>query len=457
MKRRDLLAAIGASAIMPTRADANTDTAEAVTGWQNWSRSLPPQRAQIVTPKDTAQLAKLIRGTEGGVRPVGSGHSWTGLVPSDGAIVKLDNFNAVGAVDSQSKTAWLGAGARLKDLSPQLAAHGLAFRNLGDIDVQSLAGATSTATHGTGRDLQCLAAEIRGVKMITGAGETLEVSARQNTALLPAVQVALGALGVLTEIEMQLVARHKLHRRVWFAPYQQVLADAEQLWADNRNFEFFYLPFSDTAMCITHNLTEAEDTPRNLDESDDAVMQLKALRDWLGWFPYLRKKLLAAAISGAPEEDVVGESWQLLSSARNVPFNEMEFHLPVSEALDALEEVRAHIERHRADVFFPFECRMTAQDTAWLSPFNEGPRISVAVHTHAPFGAPDEYEFLFTDIEPIFRRRGGRPHWGKLNRFSGADMRATYPQFEAFAKLRAELDPDGRLLNPYLRALFGAA
>jgi FAD/FMN-containing dehydrogenase len=100
---------------------------------------------------------------------------------------------------------------------------------------------------------------------------------------------------------------------------------------------------------------------------------------------------------------------------------------------------------------------MTAQDTAWLSPFNEGPRISVAVHTHAPFGAPDEYEFLFTDIEPIFRRRGGRPHWGKLNRFSGADMRATYPQFEAFAKLRAELDPDGRLLNPYLRALFGAA
>jgi FAD-linked oxidoreductase len=374
-------------------------------------------------------------------------------VPCDGAIVRLDHFNTVEKIDKTAQTAWLGAGARLKDLSPALAEHGLAFRNLGDIDVQSLAGATSTATHGTGRDLPCLAAEILGLKMVTGSGEELEISGAKNADLLPAAQVALGALGIATQIQMQLVARHKLHRRVWFAPYAQILADAEQLWRDNRNFEFFYLPFSGQAMCITHNETEAEATLRTQDESDDGVMQLKALRDWLGWFPYLRKKLLSAAIADAPEEDVVGESWQLLSSARNVHFNEMEFHLPPARALDALEDVRAHIERHRRDVFFPFECRMTAADTAWLSPFNDGPRISVAVHTHAP----DEYEFLFTEIEPIFRRYGGRPHWGKLNRFSGDDMRAAYPKFQDFAELRVSLDPEGRLLNPYLRSLFGVA
>ena len=422
-------------------------------GWQNWSRSIAPQKAEIAAPQDIAALKKLLRETEGGVRPVGSGHSWTGLVPCDGAIVKLDHFNGVGAVDAQAQTAWLGAGARLKDLSPQLAEKGLAFRNLGDIDVQSLAGATSTATHGTGRELPCLAAEILGLRMVTGGGEAIEISARQNADLLPAAQVGLGALGIYTEIQMQLVARHKLHRRVWFAPYNQVLVDAAQLWRDHRNFEFFYLPFSGQAMCITHNITEAADRVRAQDESDDGVMQLKALRDWLGWFPYLRKKLLAAAIADAPEEDVVGESWRLLSSARNVPFNEMEFHLPPDNALDALEEVRTHIERHRRDVFFPFECRMTAGDKAWLSPFHDGPRISIAVHTHAP----DEYEFLFTEIEPIFRRYGGRPHWGKLNGFSGQDMRATYPKFDAFAELRAELDPQGRLLNPYLRSLFGVA
>ena len=452
MDRRSLLAAMGATALMPAQAK-QTGKSESVSAWQNWSKSLPPQKAQIVVPDDAAALADIIRHTDGGVRPVGSGHSWTGLVPCDGAIVRLDKFNAIGDVDPNAQTAWLGAGARLKDLSPQLAEKGLAFRNLGDIDVQSLAGATSTATHGTGRELPCLAAEIRGVRMITGAGEAMEISADENPDLLPAAQVALGALGILTEIQMQLVDRHKLHRRVWFAPYDKVLADAQQLFADNRNFEFFYLPFSGMAMCITHNITDAQDMPRAHDESDDGVMQLKALRDWLGWFPYLRKKLLAAAIAGAPEEDVVGESWQLLSSARNVHFNEMEFHLPVSEGLDALEEVRAHIEKNRSAVFFPFECRMVAPDTAWLSPFNDGPRMSVAVHTHAP----DQYEFLFTEIEPIFRRRGGRPHWGKLNRFDATDMRAVYPQFEAFAKLRAQLDPAGRLLNPYLRDLFGPA
>ncbi len=456
MKRRSVLAAMGAAIIMPLEAKSAQETASAQAtgvGWQNWSRSLPPQAADIVVPEDVAALKKLMATSQGGLRPVGSGHSWTELVPCDGAILRLDRFDGIGEIDAGAQTAWLGAGARLKDLSPKLAENGLAFRNLGDIDVQTLAGATSTATHGTGQNLPCLAAEISGLRMVTGHGEEMEISADKNAALLPAAQVALGALGVLTQIQMQLVDRHKLHRRVWFAPYAQVLADAKQLWADNRNFEFFYLPFSNTAMCITHNVTEADDTLRADDESDDAVMQLKALRDWLGWFPYLRKKLLAAAIAGAPEEDVVGESWQLLSSARNVHFNEMEFHLPPENALDALEEIRAYIERHRPDVFFPFECRMTAGDTAWLSPFNQGPRISVAVHTHAP----DAYEFLFTDIEPIFCRHGGRPHWGKLNRFSGDDMRAAYPHFDDFAKLRAELDPQGRLLNPYLRALFGAA
>ncbi|MGI9438766.1 MAG: D-arabinono-1,4-lactone oxidase [Parvibaculales bacterium] len=456
MKRRTVLATLGAFGVMGgslnMRAQAATKDSPKVAGWQNWSRSLPTPKAPVVVPEDTTALKALINKTEGGVRPVGSGHSWTGLVPCDGAIVQLDNFNAIGAIDADAQTAWLGAGARLKDLSPGLADKGLAFRNLGDIDVQTLAGSTSTATHGTGATLPCLAAEIKGLRMVTGAGEDMEISAEKNSDLLPVAQVGLGALGILTEIQMQLVARHKLHRRVWFAPYQDVLSNAEAYWAGNRNFEFMYLPFSDTAMCISHNITEAEDTRREKDESDDGVMQLKALRDWLSWFPYLRKKLLAAAISGAPEEDVVGESWQLLSSARNVHFNEMEFHLPVSEGLAALDEVRAHIERHRGDVFFPFECRMTAQDSAWLSPFNDGPRISVAVHTHAP----DDYAFLFTEIEPIFRRRGGRPHWGKLNRLGGDDMRALYPQFDGFAKLRTELDPKGRLLNPYLRDLFGA-
>ena len=453
MQRRQIVKALGLSALASfvSGGSARASAPKAKSGWQNWSKSLAPSEAQVETPQTTAAVSRLIQTTKGAVRPVGSGHSWTPLVPADGdgKIIRLDAFGGVRSVNKRKKTAWLGAGARLKDLSPALAEVGLAFRNLGDIDVQSLAGATSTATHGTGKNLPCLAAEIKGLKLVTGTGEEMEISAKSNAELLGAAQVALGSLGVLTEMEMQLVARHKLHRRVRFMPYTQVLEQAETLWQTHRNFEFFYIPFSATAMVITHDETDAPDTPRLLAESDDGVMQLKALRDYLSWFPFLRKRLLGAAIANAPEENIIGESWQLLASERNVPFNEMEYHLPPEGALEVLEEVRELIERERGDVFFPFECRMTAGDTAWLSPFNAGPRVSIAVHTHAP----DAYDFLFTQIEPIFQRSGGRPHWGKLNSMDGQQVRAAYPKFEDFAKLQKQLDPQGRLLNPYLRSL----
>ena len=136
---------------------------------------------------------------------------------------------------------------------------------------------------------------------------------------------------------------------------------------------------------------------------------------------------------------MIGESWDLLASERNVRFNEMEYHLPVERGLEALEEVRHYIETKRPDVFFPFEARQTKGDDAWLSPFNGGNRISVAVHCYQK----DAFDFLFTDVEPIFQKYGGRPHWGKLNSMTAAQARAWYPDFEKFAELRRELDPDG--------------
>ena len=421
--------------------------------WQNWSKSLAPAQARLETPRDLDALVTLISQATGPVRPVGSGHSWPHLVPNDNLILQLDHFNEVGKVDTTTKRAWIGAGARLRDASPQLAEQGYAFRNLGDIDVQTLAGATSTGTHGTGQGLQALHAEITGLRLVTGTGEQLEISTHQNTDQLDGARVGLGALGVLTEIEVQLVERHKLRRRMWAEKHDALLARAHSLWAENRNFEFFYIPFSGFSIGLTHNIVDAEDTPRAPDTSDGEVMQLKALRDWLRWLPSLRKFLLARAIAGSQiAEDVVGESWQLLSSQRNVLFNEMEYHLPIATALDAMEEVRRYIERHRRDIFFPLEMRRTKADTGWLSPFEGEDRISIAVHCYHK----DAYEFLFTHVEPIFRKNGGRPHWGKLNSLTHDAACALYPNFENFKALRRELDPRGRMLNTYLAGLFGA-
>ena len=432
--------------------DVGSASQHASSGWQNWSGSLPPSKAALVEPRNTAELQQLIRTAEGPVRPVGSGHSWPALVPNDHRIVALTHFNHIGDIDRASKRAWIGAGAKLHDASPQLAAHGLAFRNLGDIDVQTLAGSTSTGTHGTGQDLPALHAEITGLRLVTGSGDEMEISQQHNADLLDGARIALGSLGVLTEIEMQLVERHKLRRTAWAEKHDDLLARAMQLWADNRNFEFFYIPFSGYSFGLTHNIVDEEDTPRAPDTSDDEVMQLKALRDWLGWWPAARKFLLSRAIAGSQmAEDVIGESWQLLSSQRNVLFNEMEYHLPVERGLQALEEIRFYIERDRRDVFFPFEARCTKGDTGWLSPFQGGDRISIAVHCYYK----DAYEFLFSHVEPIFRKHGGRPHWGKMNSLSHAEAQELYPDFDKFNVLRRQLDPHGRMLNPHLAKLFG--
>ena len=425
-----------------------TDTA--TSNWQNWSKSLPPSKAQVHTPENVETLSTLVTSHSSGVRPVGAGHSWMPLVPSKTAIVKLDHFAGVGEIDGETQQAWLGAGGRLHDLSPALADKGYAFRNLGDIDVQTLAGATSTGTHGTGETLQALAAEIQGLRLVTGTGEHIEISTTENAKWLDGGRVALGALGVLTGIKMQLVERFKLHRQVWPESHKHTLENAERYWRDNRNFEFFYLPFSDTNLLITHNVIDAPNTPRNTDNSTSAVMQLKSLRDALKWCTPLRRWLLKRAISKEPTENVIGESWDMLASERNVLFNEMEYHLPVDKGLEALEEVRHYIEKKRPDVFFPFEARKTAGDSAWLSPFNGGGRISIAVHCYHK----DAFDFLFTDVEPIFQKYGGRPHWGKLNSMTAAQTREWYPDFERFAALRRELDPNGRLLNGYLSDLF---
>ena len=418
--------------------------------WQNWSKSLPPSKAEVHTPESIDALSTLLKAHKSGVRPAGSGHSWMPLIPSKTAIVKLDHFADVGDVDPQTQQAWLGAGGRLHDLSTALADRGYAFRNLGDIDVQTLAGATSTGTHGTGQTLPGLAADIQGLRLVTGTGEHIEISADDNPEWLDGGRVALGALGILTEIKMQLVERFKLHRQVWPESHAHTLEHAERYWRENRNFEFFYIPFSDTDLLITHSTSEAPVTPPLDDDSTSAVMELKSLRDALKWCSPLRRWLLKRAISKAPTENIVGESWDMLASERNVLFNEMEYHLPVDKGLEALEEVSHYIEKKRPDVFFPFEERQTASDTAWLSPFNGGGRISIAVHCYHK----DAFDFLFTDVEPIFQKYGGRPHWGKLNSMTAEQARAWYPNFEKFAALRRELDPDGRLLNGYLSDLF---
>lgn len=430
-------------------ADTATTTAAPET-WRNWSGLVQARPSRHERPRSVEEVQELLRSTRGPVRIAGSGHSFTALAETDGLLLSLDRMEG-GVLDSEGALARLQAGASLNRLSRALQERGLAFKNLGDIDVQSLAGATATATHGTGAEFPCLSAEIRGARLVTADGSLLTVDSERNAEWLPAVPVALGALGVLVEATVAVRSAYKLHRKTSIRPLTQTLAEAEQHWAKHRNYEFFYLPFCDYAFNVTHDETDAEDFADAGGDDDEGLRQMKLLRDLTAWAPPLRRRIINWVARRFKAEEKVGTSWQLLANERRFLFNEMEYHLPAERGLEAFEELRDTLEREQRDVFFPIECRRTAGDSNWLSPFQHGERISLAVHVPHR----ESHDWFFSLAEPIFRKYGGRPHWGKLHSLGHRDLLELYPDFHRFLGLRRELDPDGRFLNAHLAKLWG--
>ncbi|QUD89758.1 D-arabinono-1,4-lactone oxidase [Phenylobacterium montanum] len=418
--------------------------------WRNWSGIRDCYPAQRGAPANEAELAGLIKTGPAPIRAVGAGHSFTALVPTSGLLLTLDQMSGVISHDADKLQATVRAGTRLGDLGPALAAIGQEMPNLPDINKQSLAGAMSTGTHGTGHGLKAVHGEALSFRLATAKGEVIDCSPTSNPDIYNAARVGLGAFGVLTEVTLQNQPLKRIVKRVELRDFDEICEDWPKVRLQHRNAEFYAIPFTGKAALITADVTDQPVVPRGPDVDTQTLMDLKKLRDLFGFVPPLRKAVAQSLMGGIKPEVMVDEGWKLLSNDRPVRFNEMEFHLPREAQIPALKEVVAAIEKHRSDVFFPIEVRTIEPDDAWLSPFYNRPSGSVAVHAYYK----DDYQFLFDLIEPIFRRHEGRPHWGKLNSLKYADFATLYPRWKDACAVRAELDPTGRFLNPYLRSVF---
>lgn len=419
--------------------------------WRNWSgiqHSYPQAR---LAPQTEADLPLALAAAAAPIRPVGSGHSFTGLVPTAGTLVSIDALSGIAGWDGDE--AIVRAGTRLGALGPALAQKGRAMANLPDINKQSLAGALGTATHGTGATLPAIHGDVTHLALITSEGSIFECDATRRPDVFEAAKVSLGALGVIIEAKLKTTANRRLRRRVWVEPFEETLAKSEERWAKHRNYEFYAVPFTDLAVGISHDETDDPAQPQGESQDGAFLEALRSLRNLTGFSTPLRKRAARALLANVEPETAVDEGWKLLSTERPERFNEMEYHLPADAQLSALKEVVAVIEKERPDVFFPIEARRIAPDEAWLSPFQGGPRGSIAVHAHYK----DDFAFLYELIEPIFLRHDGRPHWGKLHSLRGGQLGGFYPRWGDFLEVRRELDPKGRMLNPYLQGLFGVA
>ena len=415
--------------------------------WQNWSATEHAYPATRLAPTGADEAAHMLRMATGPVRTVGAGHSFTGLVPTDATLVSLDRMTGVLGHDPATLQASVAAGTRLYDLGPALAAIGQAMPNLPDINKQSLAGGTQTGTHGTGHGLTAVHGGIVEFDLATPRGEVLTCSATQNSEVFDAARVGLGAFGIVTRMTLQNQPLTRVKKVTSLRHRDDLMLGWDDLVGKHRNVEFYVIPFSRWGQLITHDDTHEPIRPRGPDTDTDGQMQLKQARDIFEFAGSLRAWALDRAIAGMPEQIAIDEGWKLLSNERSVRNREIEYHVPRETQIAALREVVEAVERYRSDVFIPIEVRAIAPDAAWLSPFYGRESGSIAVHTFYK----DDYQFFFTLIEPILRRHGGRPHWGKLNSLTYADFAALYPRWKEALAVRDHLDPEAKLFNSYLR------
>jgi FAD-linked oxidoreductase len=456
LRRRSVLGAMVAAAIGSLAGGGRVAAAPAANGkqlipWRNWSgsqQSMPKLRS---APGSVQELQDLIASASGTVRPVGAGHSFSPLVPTDDTIVSLSRLSGLVSHDAQRLQATLWAGSRLADVGQPLEDAGQALVNMPDIDEQTLAGCLSTATHGTGADIGCMSTFIDGLQLVNAHGEVLDCDARTNPDLFQAARVSLGALGVITKVRLQNVAPYRLRRETVWRSFDEILDIADDMAAQHRNFEFYYIPFSGMGFTDVHDLTDEPIGSTEKIDTNDSVAELKMVRDWFEWSPKVRQLILSGIVRTLKDEVTVESSWKNYASERNVRFNEMEYHLPRENGLPALREIRTALEQHHREEFFPIEVRYVKADDIWLSPFYRRDCCSIAVHRFFE----EDYRPYFKTVEPILRKYHGRPHWGKLNTLQGSDFRQLYPRWDDFVELRRLLDPKGRFLNPYLKELFG--
>lgn len=416
--------------------------------WSNWSGYVRAEPKLIASPADAGELGDLVRTAPGPVRVVGAGHSFTPLVASQGTILSLEKLEGLVSHDAQRNQARVRAGTRLGALMHILQGIGQGLPNMGDIDKQAIGGALGTATHGSGPKLGAYHTQLQTVQIVDGLGKVRDFSDQET---IHAIGVALGAFGVLTEVTLNNIATYRLRRRKWVLPIADMLRDFETMMAAHRSAEFYYIPFSGYAQFIASDLSDAAPTTRPTEDDEAGLATLRKLRTALAWLPSLRRRLILGAIAKLPAEDYVQDWLNVYASDRQTKFNEMEYHLPFEEGPKALAEIIDLTEKRFPEVYFPMEVRTVAPDDFWLSPFYKRPTCSIAIHHDA---ASDPQPFMQA-AEPIFRRYGGRPHWGKMHSLKAAELKKLYPRWDDAMAVRRDIDPENRFVSPYMAGLFG--
>jgi L-gulono-1,4-lactone dehydrogenase len=437
--------------------------------WQNWAGTATMDPARRYWPKAAGAISDAVKDAAAAgltVRALGSGHSFTPAAVTAGAALDLSGWTGIASADTESGLVTVRSGTTLRALNADLDALGLAMPNLGDIDAQTISGAISTGTHGTGARFGGIATQVQALELVMADGSLVRACATQTPDLFAAARVSIGALGVIATVTLRCVPAFRLAAAEFPMPLDEVVGRFDELARDNDHFEFFWFPYGRNALVKLSNQLPVNGAVHNAHPPVPPPMP-----QWRRFFEYevmenatfgalcrtgravpslVRPlgKLAAATLSRRSYSD---DSHRVFVTPRRVRFVESEYAVPREAILDVLAELRQAVPRLRHPVMFPVEVRVTAADDIWLSTAYGRDSAYIAIHQYLRM----PYQEYFAAFEAIVTAAGGRPHWGKMHTLDAGHLGARYPRFADFLRIRDEVDPDRRFASPYLDRVLG--
>ncbi len=426
--------------------------------WTNWAgnqSSRPQWVNEPASESDVADIVARASKSKRTVKAVGAGHSFTATALTNGHLLSMKHLNKIIHVDRENNQVTVEAGIHISELNEQLFELGYAMPNLGDIAYQTISGAIATSTHGTGAKISGIAGQVAAMRLVNGQGEIVDINSQQNSELLDVVRVGVGALGIVTQVTLNVVPAFRLRAVEGAQKLDALIENLDELVDTNEHFEFFWIPHTRWALTKRNNrTTDPVHIPSRAKQwysktflenyAFGAVCALGRIR------PNLIPRL-ATALPSSGQTEIVDESYRIFASERLVKFVEMEYAIPRQYCGEALQRIRSMIDEKGHKVSFPVEVRFTAKDDIALSTASGRDSAYIAVHMYKGMA----YESYFRDVANIMSDYEGRPHWGKMHFLTQNELSKLYPKWNEFLSTRDQLDPSRTFANAYTEQVFG--
>ncbi|WP_332645498.1 D-arabinono-1,4-lactone oxidase [Lysinibacillus sp. 54212] len=425
--------------------------------WKNWSENYLsfPSFYSPTTVEEVMEIVQKHAKERKTIRITGAAHSFSPVAMPEMSAMSLHHLRGLISVDLKAMEATFYAGTYLYEIGPLLEQYGLALINMGDINVQSLAGVISTGTHGTGIKLGSFSSMVTKWGFVNGTGEYIEHSRGANP-LSEALHVSLGLLGVLVTVTIKVIPIYSLQYESTSQNINTALLTFQRDIRANRHLEWYYFPGSETIQVKKMNNVDSQKAS-SIQRSIEG-MKLQVVENGLfymasklcQWRPSMSStvsKISSKLVSQGERTDIY---YNIFPSPRHVKFVEMEYAIPLKYFESCMEEIHHAFKSEKFQVHFPIECRTTAGESGYLSPTQGEESAFIAFHM---FKGMDETAY-FNWARSLMRKCNGRPHWGKMNDYCAETIESYYPKNKQFNFIRMQHDPHNIFMTSYFSKIF---